>query len=126
MVTADIAQLATECNTWREALRSSREEFTQHKTSLQQLASSPLSKDQLTAVEHFHNQFHLQLINIHDLKQAIKNHDRKVQLEQVNNAGQLNEETAAEHEDLHEDFQALNGTLNDLRTEFSEFMNRTK
>lgn len=124
MVTADITQLSAECNAWREALRSGREEFTQHKTNLQQLAANPLSKDQLTDVEHFHNQFHLQLINIHDLKQAIKNHDRKIQLEQVNNAGMLKEDTLAEHEDLHEQYESLNGTLAELRSEFTDFMNR--
>ena len=31
-------------------------------------------KTELSDIEHFHNQFHIQLINIHDLKHEIRNH----------------------------------------------------
>ena len=126
MVQVEIAQLTGECNTWRESLRQFREEFTQDKAKLQQAAGQPLSKDQLQDVEHLHNQFHIQLINIHDLKQAIKNHDRKMSYEMSANNGQLHDETVAEHEKLFEQYQHLDNTLLDLREEFSNFLNRTQ
>ena len=125
MVTVDISQLTAECNTWREALRSGREEFTNDKTRLQMAASQNLSKEQLEQVEHLHNQFHIQLINIHDLKQTIKTHDRKVQFEASANAGQVYEETLEEHESLNDEFENLQQTLNELREEFNEFLSRT-
>ena len=81
MVQVDISQLSGECNTWRESLRHFRDEISQDKVRLQQAASRPLSKQQLQDVEHLHNQFHIQLINIHDLKQAIKTHDRILNFE---------------------------------------------
>src|SRR5215475_6205582 len=115
MVQADISQLSRECNTWRDALRAFRDEFTQCKQKLQQLASRPLSKEDLTEVEHYHNQFHIQLINIHDLKQAIKNHDRKVSYETVN-----------DHESLYDQYQGLEHRLLDLREEFSGFVERAQ
>ena len=125
MVQADISQLTGECSTWREALRLYKDEFTKDKSSLQQVASRPLSKDQLQQVEHLHNQFHIQLINIHDLKQAIKAHDRKLSFEVSGNNGQLNEDTVADHESLLEQYQSLGQTLGDLREEFNKFLNRT-
>ncbi|MFI5133632.1 MAG: hypothetical protein ACHQEB_04810 [Chitinophagales bacterium] len=125
MVQADISQLTGECNTWREALRQYRDEFTQDKSRLQQVASQPLSKDQLQEVEHLHNQFHIQLINIHDLKQAIKVHDRKLSIEASANGGNMNEDTVADHESLVDQYQTLNQTLQELRDEFSQFLNRT-
>jgi hypothetical protein len=125
MVQADISQLTGECNTWREALRQYRDEFTQDKSRLQQVASQPLSKDQLQEVEHLHNQFHIQLINIHDLKQAIKVHDRKLSFEVSANSGQVNEETVSSHEGLFDQYQTLDNTLQGLRDEFSQFLNRT-
>jgi hypothetical protein len=125
MVQVEIAQLTGECNTWRESLRKYREEFTQDKAKLQQAVGQPLSKDQLQDVEHLHNQFHIQLINIHDLKQAIKLHDRKISFEMTNNAGQLNEETLAGHENLFDQYQSLEHTLLDLREEFNRFLERT-
>ena len=126
MVQVEIAQLTGECNTWRESLRQFREEFNQDKAKLQQAVSQPLSKDQLQDVEHLHNQFHIQLINIHDLKQAIKHHDRKISFETSVNKGQLNDETVAEHEKLFDRYQHLENMLLELREEFNSFLHRTQ
>ena len=125
MVQVEIAQLSGECNAWREKLRQYREEFTQDKTKLQQAASQPLSQDQLKDVEHLHNQFHIQLINIHDLKQSIKVHERKMNFEISVNDNQLNEETLAEHENILGEYQHLEQTLLELRDEFDQFLERT-
>ena len=125
MVTADISQLSGECNTWRESLRSYRDEINQLKHRLQQAAGQTLSKDQLQDVEHYHNQFHIQLINVHDLKQSIKAHDRRVNFETAAHSGQLSEDTISEHEHLFEEYQTLNHTLQSLREEFNSFINRT-
>ena len=125
MVTVDISQLSGECNTWRDSLRSCREDLNQLKKQLQQTAAQNLSKDQLHDVEHYHNQFHIQLINVHDLKQSIKSHDRRVQFETTANSGQIAEDTIAEHERLFEEFQSLDSTIKNLREEFGEFIHRT-
>ena len=125
MVTVDISQLSGECNTWRDSLRSCREDLNQLKKQLQQTAAQNLSKDQLHDVEHYHNQFHIQLINVHDLKQSIKAHDRRVQFETSANSGQIAEDTIAEHERLFEEFQSLDSTIKNLREEFGDFVHRT-
>ena len=125
MVTVDISQLSGECNTWRDSLRSCREDLNQLKKQLQQTAAQNLSKDQLHDVEHYHNQFHIQLINVHDLKQSIKAHDRRVQFETSANGGQIAEDTIAEHERLFEEFQSLDSTIRNLREEFGDFIHRT-
>jgi len=125
MVTVDISQLSGECNTWRDSLRSCRDDLNQLKKQLQQTAAQNLSKDQLHDVEHYHNQFHIQLINVHDLKQAVKAHDRRVQFETAANSGQLTEDTIAEHERLFEEFQSLDSTIKNLREEFGDFIHRT-
>jgi hypothetical protein len=69
--------------------------------------------------------FHIQLINVHDLKQSIKAHDRRVQFETAANKGQLAEDTIAEHERLFEEFQSLDSTIKNLREEFGDFIHRT-
>ena len=124
MVQVEIAQLTGECDAWREKLRQYREEFTQDKTKLQQVASPSLSKVQLQDVEHLHNQFHIQLINIHDLKQSIKIHERRLNFEMTKD-NHLNEETMAEHEGLLGEYQSLEHTLLELRDEFDQFLERT-
>lgn len=125
MVTVDISQLSGECSTWRESLRSSRDELNGLKKQLQLSAGQQLPKDQLPDLEHLHNQFHIQLINVHDLKQSIKAHNRRVQFETAANNGQLTEDTIAEHERLFEEFQSLDHTIKNLREEFSDFVSRT-
>ena len=125
MVQADISQLSGECSTWRNSLRSYRDEMNQFKQRLQQSAGQHLSKDQLQDVEHYHNQFHIQLINIHDLKQAIKAHDRRVNFEMAAHSGQLTEDSIAEHENIFDQYQTLDQTLQALRDEFNNFLQRT-
>jgi hypothetical protein len=125
MVTVDISQLSGECNTWRDSLRSCRDDLNQLKKQLQQMAAQNLTRDQLHDVEHYHNQFHIQLINVHDLKQSIKSHDRRVQFETTANGGLLTEDTIAEHERLFEEFQSLDSTIRNLREEFGDFIHRT-
>ena len=125
MVQVDISQLSGECNVWREKLRNFREEFNDNEARLRQVAGQSLSKEQLHDVEHLHNQFHIQLINIHDLKQAIKVHDRKINFEKAAFNGKANEDSLARHEELNDEYQTLEQTLNDLRGEFKEFLKRT-
>jgi phage shock protein A len=120
MVQVDISQLTAECNGWREKLRQYREEFTRDEASLQQVARQALDKDQLKDVEHLHNQFHIQLINIHDLKQSIKLHERQLQ-----NDSPATEDSANTHETLLDEFRSLEQTLQQLRSEFGGFLSRT-
>jgi benzoyl-CoA reductase/2-hydroxyglutaryl-CoA dehydratase subunit BcrC/BadD/HgdB len=126
MVQVDISQLSAECNTWREKLRQYKEEFSKDETKLQETTRQHLSKEQLQDVEHLHNQFHIQLINIHDLKQSIKTHDRKMQFEKVAFNGYVNEDSLSRHEALLDEFQSLEQTLVDLREEFNDYLKRTQ
>lgn len=119
MVQTEISQLAAECTDWRQILRNYREEFNNCEKALTEMCKQLLKKDHLTQVEHFQNQFDIQLRNIHDLKQTIKNHEKRVQLE---TAG---EEIYAEHENLLNEFLSLENTLQELRDEFRNFVNNT-
>ena len=121
MVQVEISQLSGECNAWREKLRQYKEEFQQDEAQLRKVAGQALSKEQLQDVEHLHNQFHIQLINIHDLKQAIKAHDRKINFEREAN-GSLAEESFAEHERLHDELATLEQTFAEIRNEFAVFL----
>jgi hypothetical protein len=125
MVQVETSQLTGECNSWRENLRQYRDEFSKDKIKLQDAVSQPLSKELLQDVEHLHNQFHIQLINIHDLKHAVKAHERKINHEMSVNGGKLNAETLAHHENLLDQYQSLDSTLLELREEFDQFLSRT-
>ena len=124
MVTTDIAQLTAECNTWRAQMRKYREEFTHLKDQLRQIALKATRHDQLQDVEHYENQFHIQLINIHDLKHSIKAHDYKTMVAKMENNGKVNHTTLAEHEHLFTEYQRLQHLLEELKERFTAFISK--
>ena len=119
MVQTDISQLSAECADWRQIIRNYREEFHDCEKSLVHMCTVSLSKNHFAAVEHFQNQFDIQLKNIHDLKQQIKLHQRKVE---IDSGG---EELYLEHEHLLNEFLSLENTLQELREDFRNFINST-
>ena len=122
MVT-EISQFTRECNDWRETLRSHRNELQQMQTTLQQAVNHPLSKEEQSELEHLQNQLHIQLINIHDLKHAVKQHDRKLHSEVSETINlQFSDNVSAYHENLYANYQSLENTLSDLRSEISQFV----
>ena len=121
MVITDITQLSEECNTWKKTLRSQREALASCNNNLQQLAAKNLDRKNLLDVEHFQNQFHIQLINVHDLKHAIKDHEKIAEWELVKNNGVFSDATWAAHEDLFDQYTQLEHTLQDLKTDFEKF-----
>lgn len=102
-------------------MRSYREAMGRLQHELQQFARDQSDKEVLTEVEHFYNQFYIQQINIHDLKQSIKLHERRVLL--ANGSGDNPEVNTAvkEHELLHEQFEFLEQTIKQLVHDFSLF-----
>jgi len=122
MVTTDISQLTAECNTWRQQMRNYRDEFTQLKNKLRQIAPKVTQKELLQDVEHYENQFHIQLINIHDLKHSIKVHDFKASIAGDNSVAAHN--ISAEHAYLHDQFQRLQQMLQELKEAFQKFISR--
>lgn len=120
MVQTDLSQLTAESQDWLQVLRNYREEFQASKKSLQEICRKNLSKDQLRGVEHFDNQFHIQLINIHDLKHAIKIHERRVETE--SSSADVQETNYTMHEKLLNEFLTLENTFQELRNEFKDFI----
>jgi chromosome segregation ATPase len=122
MVTTDISQLTAECNTWRSQMRHYREEFTQLKNQLRQIVSRISRKELLQDVEHYENQFHIQLINIHDLKHSIKVHDYKATLTLSGNNEHAFHVIRAEHENLNAQYNRLEHMLKELKESFRQFL----
>lgn len=125
VTTTELSQLLQECTGWRESLRSFREKFTLLKSQLPLQARNHTDKEDLLQVDHFDNQFHIQLINIHDLKQAVKHHERKLQVERFASGGQLSDATLSDHESLHDAYGTLQATLQELDEEFQAFCRRS-
>lgn len=125
MVTTEVSQLTGECNAWREDLRNYRHEFTELNEKLPEIAGKQSNKDILLEIEHLHNQFHIQLINIHDLRHKIKFHTNTIAADKAEHNGRMSESLLQNHEHLFEEFQSLKLTLDDLKNKFQEFLKFT-
>ena len=123
MVQTDVSQLTAECNEWLQILRNYRQEFQTARKSLQEICRKDLGKNQLLDIEHFDNQFHIQLINIHDLKHSLKTHEKRIDIE--SSEGEVQEDSFTMHEELLNEFLALENTLQELRNEFKTFISAT-
>ncbi len=123
MVTTDIAQLTGECSGWRNTLRDERSQLTSLKEKLQTLSSNLLDRSTLQDLEHLQNQFYIQLINVHDLKHAIKEHEQIAAWENEKN-GQATDATWAAHEELHNQYDYLHYTIGQVKQEFKQFVSR--
>lgn len=66
--------LIDECKKWKQELTTFREKINKLKNELYLFAPGKTDHQTVEGIEHFHNQFHIQLINLHDLKHEIKHH----------------------------------------------------
>jgi hypothetical protein len=107
--------LVHECRQWREELVSWRERLQELKKELYYYAPGKTDHDVAMGIEHFHNQLHLQLINIHDLKYEIKRH--LAEAERHPTFGHR-----IPHHYIQEKLDMLLSDLNNLDNEFHTFI----
>ena len=109
--------LMDECKQWYDVLASYRAKINQLNNELYAFTPGKTDHDVQVGIEHFHNQFHIQLVNIHDLKHGIRNY--------VNETEQ--HPTFAHripHHYMKEKFDLLIGGLDKLEQEFHDFINK--
>ncbi|MFT3904086.1 MAG: hypothetical protein QM727_13000 [Niabella sp.] len=120
MVLEEISQLIEDCNEKREILSEYRHKINQLQKDLLKVAAGRLNKDDLTDLEHYQNQFHIQLINIHDVK-----HDLKIFQHQLKAEAHLHDSTSPEmietHKSLTNAYDQLKTTLDGLQQQFEAF-----
>jgi hypothetical protein len=108
-------QLLDEANKWVSQLLTYVESITDMKNKFYKWAAGKTDKETLVKIEHYHNQFHIQLINLHDLKHSIKTH-----LKQINLLPELDH--SGPHQHLKEQYDFLIKDLDNLKEEFREFI----
>ncbi len=118
MVQADMPQLTQECIVWRDQLHAFRNEFKLIQQELQKSVNHSLSKKQQESLEHFQNQLHIQLINIHDLKQVVKVYESHLQKKQAS----IVDDDVDQHTNLQNDYLYLSNDLTALRQELHVFL----
>lgn len=109
--------LIDECKAWYSQLASYRTKINNLKNELYYFAPGKTDQETLIGIEHFHNQFHIQLINIHDLKHEIKQHVHDAELHP--NFGHR-----IPHHHVKDKVDMLIADLDKLELEFHDFVNK--
>ncbi len=107
--------LLTEANVWIEKLVPYVHNINDLKNKFYKWAAGKSNHDVLVQIEHYHNQFHIQLINLHDLKHAIRLHMKEVNFN-------TNTDHSANHAQLDEQFNFLVKDLDQLIADFNKFI----
>lgn len=107
--------LIHECMEWEMGLSEHKEKINMMKEELNAIPVSTKAHEDRVRIEHFQNQFHIQLINIHDMEHAIRKH--------MNEADQHPEYRFKEpHQELKSNFESIVKQLNELEKEFKLFL----
>ena len=125
MVQTDPTQYTRECASWRENLRNYRSELSSYREKLQDVVSQQVPRNELPHIEHYTNQFEIQLANINKLKHDIKEHERAALFTHSLNLTHP-ESLQQTHENLLDQYTSLEGTIVELKKEFSAFVSRVK
>ncbi|MFZ4771360.1 MAG: hypothetical protein ACOYLO_14345 [Ferruginibacter sp.] len=118
MVTEEInKEIVGECNLWYATLASYSEKINRLKKELYFFAPGKTDHEVLLGIEHFHNQIHIQLINIHDLKHEIKYHIKEA--ERYPRIGHR-----IPHHYIKEKLDLLIADLDKMETDFQDFVKK--
>src|SRR5687768_12016885 len=80
LVATQQQQLLDEAKEWISNLISYIANINELKNQLYKWVPGKSEHDVLVQIERYHNQFHIQLINLHDIKHSIRLHIKELQL----------------------------------------------
>lgn len=107
-------ELMHECMEWELGLNAWKEKLNELRDELYAFAAGKVDSETKIGIEHFHNQFHIQQINIHDLI-----HEISTLIKQANEHPEFRFKD--EHHELKNKFNALIKSLQGIEAEFKSF-----
>ena len=108
-------QLLDEAKKWKDHLKTYVDHINELKTNFYKWAAGKSDHDVLIQIERYHNQFHIQQINLHDLRHSIRLHMQECKLYPDADHG-------IKHHELEEQYNFMINDLDHLNAEFKEFI----
>jgi hypothetical protein len=107
-------ELMHECMEYEMGLNEWKEKISELRDELYAFAAGKVNTEIKIGIEHFHNQFHIQQINIHDLIHEINS--------LINQANEHPEfRFKDQHHEIKTKFDSLIKSLRDIESEFKSF-----
>src|SRR5450432_505077 len=108
-------QLLDEAKKWKDHIRTYVDSINELKNKFYKWAAGKSDRDVLIQIERYHNQFHIQQINLHDLKHSIRLHMQECKLNP-------DADHVEKHKQLAEQFDFLINDLDHLKASFTAFI----
>jgi len=108
-------ELLHEAKKWKEHLKTYVDHINELKNNFYKWAAGKYDRDVLMQIERYHNQFHIQQINLHDLKHSIRLHMREFKLSP-------DADHFGKHHQLEEQYDFLINDLDHLKADFIAFI----
>jgi hypothetical protein len=94
------------------------------KKRLEEIASDNTGREVAESIEHFQNQFLIQINNIDDLKHRINENIKAIENQVKNSAGFLDQNSADENAGLYDEYLTEEKIINDIRQDFNRFASK--
>ena|SRR5258706_10962230 len=108
-------ELLDEAKKWIDSLKTYVDNINELKNKFYKWAAGKSDYDVLVQIEQYHNQFHIQLINLHDLKHSIRLHMQELKLNP-------DADHTEKHQQLEEQYDFLINELDHLKADFTAFI----
>ena len=108
-------ELLDEAKKWIDSLKTYVDNINELKNKFYKWAAGKSDYDVLVQIEQYHNQFHIQLINLHDLKHSIRLHMQELKLNP-------DADHAEKHQELEQQYHFLINELDHLKADFTAFI----
>lgn len=119
-----VSHITSEHREWLRGIEFYNIELDILKKRLAEVSQDYTNTDVKAQVEHFQNQFIVQINNLDELQSAIKKHENKIDKDSNEHAQHLTKETIAEHDNIRDRYYSLEKVINELRHEFNKFLTK--
>lgn len=122
MALLDVTELTTVWENWTETLKELRNALSENQAELQKAAEKQLHTVDMPQVDHYYNQFDIQLNNISHLKHEIKEFEKMADWDAKQHDGKLSLVSIEQFEKIEDEYASLTHTIQELEIEFKTFL----
>ena len=121
---SNITQITTEHSEWLKGLDFYKEDIHILEHRLAEIVSKNTSFEARQGVEHFQNQFLIQLNNIDELSHKVREHNSFFARSPLVVEELIENERLADHENLKDEYMFFEKIMKDLRQEFNIYLSK--
>lgn len=120
----NISHLGNTQSEWMKSLDFYEKDLGILDKRLVEVARKNTGDEAAKGIEHFQNQFDIQLQNISDLKHRIQSNNHQAATDVKRHGGHINEQVVDNKEMIGTDMVTLEKTIKELRQEFNVFLSK--